>query len=90
MTSNELKTELNRLADLLYPVAGLLMHVACSNGRVAREPEIHEKVIELEEAREQDPRIQLTPEQARGLCASPIWEGDEVVTNPNPKVEGIG
>jgi hypothetical protein len=49
-----------------------------------------DKLIELEEAREQDPRIQLTPEQARGLCASPIWEGDEVVTNPNPKVEGIG
>jgi hypothetical protein len=46
MTSNELKTELNRLADLLYPVAGLLMHVACSNGRVAREPEIHEKGCE--------------------------------------------
>ncbi len=39
----ELSNKLDELANKLVPVAGLLMHVACSNGRVAREPEIHEE-----------------------------------------------
>jgi hypothetical protein len=48
-----------------------------------------DKLIELEEAREQDPRIQLTPQQVREI--SPIWEGDEVVVNElDPNIKEIG
>lgn len=43
MTSDELKAKLGELADRLVPVAGYLMYVATSNGRVAREPDEHDE-----------------------------------------------
>lgn len=43
ITVSQLKIKLNEMGDRLVPVAGLLMQIACSNGRVAKEPEIHEE-----------------------------------------------
>lgn len=48
MTHEEMKKRLSDAADRLCPVAGLLMHVATSNGEVAREPEIHEEGCECQ------------------------------------------
>ncbi len=39
----EVLAKLNALADKLVPVAGTLMMVATSNGRCAREPDVHEE-----------------------------------------------
>lgn len=43
MTAEERSRQLNLIADSLVPVAGALMFIATSNGRCAREPEIHEE-----------------------------------------------
>lgn len=42
MTTTEIIDRLDRLANTFVPVAGTLMQIACSNGRSAREPDIHE------------------------------------------------
>ncbi len=42
MTTDQ-RAKLNAIADRLAPIAGFLMGVALSNGRIAREPEIHEE-----------------------------------------------
>lgn len=43
ITNDDLRGALNNWSDRLVPVAGLLMQVACSNGRVASEPEEHDE-----------------------------------------------
>jgi hypothetical protein len=42
MTDKDIRDYLNDLGNKLVPVQGFLMHIACSNGRVAAQPEIHE------------------------------------------------